>query len=416
MKIGIISQWYPPEQGSAALPGTICEALANAGHEIAVVTGFPNYPQGVLQKGWRQKWGHCEHRNGVTVYRTPLYVSHDHRSWRRMLNYGSFALSATVTSLHRLRSADVVWVHGTPVLPALAAMALRRLSGTHYVLHIQDLWPDTVLASGMLPRPLEPLFRRPIEWFCKRSYERASAVAIITPGMRETLVARGVPNEKIVDIPNWADESIFHPMQNSAVDRSNLRLPNGFLAMYAGAMGDVQGLETLINAANLLRNEPHIHIALVGDGVAKQRLSEMTERLRLTNVTFVPSQPLSAMSQVIANAEIQVVCLKDLPLYRITLPSKIQATMAAGRPLIVSAGGDAGAIVEKAQAGLACQPGDPEALAEALRHAYKATDGERSSWGANGRKYYEENLSQSVGVTRMIASLKEAHQNSQDGP
>lgn len=408
MKIGIISQWYPPEQGSAALPGTISEALASAGHEIEVVTGFPNYPQGVLQDDWRQKWGHREYRNGVTVYRTPLFVSHDHRAWRRMLNYVSFSLSATVTTLHRLRSADVVWVHGTPALPALAAMALRRLSGTCYVLHIQDLWPDTVLASGMLPRRLEPLARKPLEWFCKRSYARASTVAIITPGMRGTLIARGVPNDKIVDIPNWADESIFHPTPNAVVDRSRLGLPDGFLAMYAGAMGDVQGLETLVSAADLLRDDPRIHIALVGDGVAKQRLSEMTERLGLKNITFVPAQPLSTMSQVLASAEIQVVCLKDLPLYRITLPSKVQATMAAGRPLLVSAGGDAGALVEKAQAGLACQPGDPAALAAALRRACNAMDDERSTWGANGRKYYEANLSQAVGVTRMLTSLEKA--------
>lgn len=414
MKIGIISQWYPPEQGSAALPGTISEALASAGHEIEVITGFPNYPQGVLQAGWRQKWGHREMRNGVTVYRTPVYVSHDHRAWRRMLSYTSFALSATVTSLHRLRSADVVWVHGTPVLPALAAMALRRLSGTRYVLHIQDLWPDTVLASGMLPRRLEPLVRKPIEWFCIRSYASASAVAIITPGMRETLIARGVPNEKIVDIPNWADEAIFHPFSGAELDRSSLGLPDGFLAMYAGAMGDVQGLETLVNAANILRDEPRIHVAFVGDGVAKERLMTMSEHLGLENITFVPAQPLNAMSQVFASADIQVVCLKDLPLYRITLPSKVQATMAAGHPLLVSAGGDAGAIVEKAQAGLACQPGDPEALAAALRRACDATEVERSAWGENGRNYYEVNLSQAVGVTRMLKSLEKAHREDQE--
>lgn len=408
MKIGLITQWFPPERGSAALPGTIADALARRGHNIDVVTAFPNYPEGELQEGWRQRWGHSERRGeSIMVHRTPIYVSHDERAWRRMVNYLSFALSASLTSFRKLRTVDVVWVHGTPVLPALPAMVLKRFRGTPFVLHIQDLWPDTVTASGMLPRWFEPLVRLPLEWFCRRAYANASIIGIITPGMRHVLVERGVSDEKIVEIPNWADESIFHPVAGGTSTRESLGLPPGFVAMYAGAIGEVQGLETLVQAAAHLRSED-VHVAIVGDGVAKTNLQNLSAELGADNITFVRSQPLERMGEVLASADMQIVCLKDLPLYRITLPSKVQATLAAGRPIIVSAGGDAGEVVTTAAAGLAVPPGDAGALASALLTAARASARERESWGASGRRYYEDELSEAVGLTRMTCAMEQA--------
>lgn len=409
MKVGLITQWYPPEHGSAALPGTIAAALSADGHTVEVVTAYPNYPEGVLQPGWRQRWHHSEERGGILVHRTPVYVSHDNRAWRRMANYVSFALSATYASVRRLRHVDVIWVHGTPALPALPAMIMRRLFGIPFVLHIQDLWPDTVFASGMLPGPLERMARGPLALFCSLSYSSAAVVGVITPGMRATLVDRGVPGAKVMDIPNWADERIFHPAADGS-DRHRLGLPEGFVAMYAGAIGEVQGLDTLIQAARLLREDEGIHIAVVGDGVAKGGLRVLAGELGLRNVTFVEPQPLEQMSDVLASADVQIVCLKDLPLYRITLPSKIQATLAAGRPVIVSAGGDAGALVERAGAGISCEPGDAEELAAAIRQAASGGEEMLTRWSASGREYYEKHLSERSGVRRMSAAIAHAAQ------
>lgn len=408
MRVGFISQWFPPESGSAALPGTITGALSENGCDVEVVTAYPNYPEGSLQVGWRQRWTFTEHFGQVAVHRTPIYVSHDERAWRRMSNYISFAVSATATSLRRLRKVDVVWVHGTPALAALPAMILRRLFGIPYVLHIQDLWPDTVLASGMLPRRLEALMRRPLSWFCNYSYSLASVVGVIAPGMREVLVARGVPVEKIVDIPNWADESVFYPVEVQP-SRKELGLPHGFLVMYAGAIGDVQGLETLLRAAALLRDRPDIRIVLVGDGVARARLESLAEDLGLQNVHFVGPRPLAQMSETLASGDVQIVCLKDLPLYRITLPSKVQATLAAGRPMIVSAGGDAGHVALAAGAGVACPPGDEVALASAVLNAVDASPQQRQNWSNSGIRYYEQHFSQQTGARRMLEALVTAY-------
>lgn len=408
MRVGFITQWFPPEHGSAALPGLIARALSVAGCEVDVVTAYPNYPSGVLQSGWSQRWNHTERDASYVVHRTPIYVSHDARAWRRMLNYISFAASASITAVRKIRDVDVVWVHATPALPAAPAMLLRRLFGIPYILHIQDLWPDTVFASGMLPRRVDAVARPLLEWFCDRSYMHASVIGVITPGMRQLLVSRGVPEEKIMDIANWADESIFHPVDDQDGLRTDLGIQGKFVAMYAGAIGEVQGLDTLIDAAGKLAHRDDIQIIVVGDGVARERLERSAEDQELTNVHFVGPRPIGEMSEVIASADVQVVCLKDLPLYRITLPSKVQATLAAGRPLIVSAGGDAGAVVERAGAGISVEPGDAQALSSALMRAADWTATERDAAGKSGRRYYDDNFSELSGVERMVGALRRA--------
>lgn len=409
MKVGFISQWFPPERGSAALPGTLTDALVDEGMEVRVLTGFPNYPDGTLQPGWRQHWNHMEMRGATPIFRTPIYVSHDGHALRRMANYLSFALSATITGVRRMRGIDVVWVHGTPALAAVPAMVLKWIFGVPYVLHIQDLWPDTVLASGMLPKRIEAALRPLLGWFCQLTYSQAAVIGIIAPGMKEALISRGVPSSKIVDIPNWADESIFSPVDNRSSVRKELGLPTGFVAMYAGAMGEVQGLDTLIRAADQLTDRDDVVIAFVGDGTAKEHLQSLTQELDCSNVVFVPAQPLEQMSAVLSAADIQVICLKDLPLYRITLPSKVQATLAAGRPVIVSAGGDAGAVATSSGAGFSVPPGNSTELAEAIRRAADADPEERAGWGRAARDHYVRHFSQQRGVAKMVEALSTAY-------
>lgn len=408
MRVAFLTQWFPPEKGSAALPGVITAALQARGLVVRVVTAFPNYPEGELQAGWVQRWHHHEDRNGIEVLRTPVYISHNAQPMARMLNYLSYAASATITLLRHSKDVDTVWVHGTPATAALPAMILKKLRGTPFVLHIQDLWPDTVLASGMLPAAPESLVRRPMEWFCNLSYRQASVVGVITPGMRSTLVDRGVPDEKILDIPNWADELIFSPGTDGRSTRTEFGLPSCFTVMYAGAVGKVQGLETLVRAAEALRDRDDIHVAILGDGVAKAQLQRLVKEAGLRNVTFLPSQPLDRMSAVLAAADVQLISLTDLPLYRITLPSKVQATLAAGRPIIVSAGGDAGDVVREAGAGLVVTPGDSTALADAIVCAAATSQADLKRWSDAARAHYDAHFSQELGGAKMVAALEHA--------
>lgn len=410
MRIGFVSQWYPPESGAAALPGTQASALAAAGHDVTVVTGFPNYPLGELISPYRMGLHRKEVISGVTVHRAPLYVSHDRRPVRRFANYGSFALSASMTALATIRDVDAVWVHATPATAALPAIVLRNL-GIPYVLHVQDLWPDTVTASEFVSQRMSRCIELVLHPFCDFAYRRAFSVQVIAPGMVEQISARGVPRNKIGFIPNWCDETVFKPKRRNVELQTALGLPNGFSVMYAGAIGHVQGLDIVIEAADLLRSRPEINFVLIGSGVARDGLMWEAAQRKLSNVHFVPAQAISAMGDILALGDVQLICLRDLPLYRITLPSKVQATMAAGCPLIVSAGGDAAKVVEDARAGIAVPPGSTGELARAVIATYEVGAKQRRTWGNSARDHYLSKYSESVGVAAMLDALAKASDN-----
>lgn len=406
MKIGFVSQYFTPEPAAAALPGTIALALAGAGHEVTVVTGFPNYPEGRLFPGYKMRPHQREIIGPLTVHRAPLAMSHDANPVRRVTNYGSFAASASALALGALRSVDVVWVHSSPATAALPAMTLRALRGTPYVLHIQDLWPQTVTASGFMSERRSAQAERPLNVFCDAAYRHAAAIRVTAPGMGKFLAQRDVPAAKVDFLPNWCDESAFRPAWADDGLRSSFGQLPEFTVMYAGAMGEVQGLGVVLDAAALLKHRPELGFVLVGEGVALENLKRRAADEGLTNVHFRPRQPMNQMAEVMDLCDMQLICLRDLPLYRITLPSKVQATMAAGRPMIASVGGDAAAVVADAGAGLVCAPGSPEALAAAVVKAYEAGQETRTSWGAAGRAHYERHFSQAQGVAAMTATLE----------
>lgn len=242
----MITQWYDPEGSSAALPGVISRAILEQGHEVHVVTGFPNYPSGKVFPGYRVKPYAREVLHGVTVHRSPLYASHDGRAGTRAANYLSFAAGAGAVALSRLPEVDVALVHGTPATAAIPALALKAMRGTPFVLHVQDLWPQTVLDSGFLAHG-RAWTETALHRFCDLSYRAASAVAVIAPGMVGHIAARGVPESKLSVVPNWADEAAFRPVPKDHRLQAQLGLDRRFTVMYAGAFGGYQNLDVLVD-------------------------------------------------------------------------------------------------------------------------------------------------------------------------
>ena len=408
MKLGFVSQYYTPERGAAALPGVIASALAARGHDVTVVTAFPNYPDSRVYDGYRQTWHAQEEIDGVHVHRAPHYLSHDSRALRRMGTYSTFALSATGLALRVLRDVDAVWVHSSPATAALPAMALRARRGTPYVLHIQDIWPETVTASGFVSPGTAATLERGIHPFTDAAYRRASSVQVTSPGMADRVIARGIDPGRVGFLPNWCDERAFHPEPPSAQVRAELGITRPFSVMYAGAMGEVQGLDVVLDAAARLKGHQDIGFVLVGTGVALEHLRERAAREGLDNVTFAPPQPFSRMTQVLAAADAQLIVLKDLPVYRLTLPSKTQATMAAGRPMIVSVAGDVADVVTRYDTGLACPPASAEALADAVLRARDAGPEQLAAWGRNALDAYRQHFSQERGVLAREAARADA--------
>ncbi|MHB0856562.1 MAG: glycosyltransferase family 4 protein [Anaerolineae bacterium] len=393
MRILILSQWFDPEPTFKGL--VFARELARRGHQVEVLTGFPNYPGGKLYPGYRVRpWQH-EVMDDIPVHRVALYPSHDRSGLRRMLNYSSFGLSATLLGPFLTQRPDVVYVYNLVTL-GLAAWLQRIFRGAHIVYDVQDLWPDSVASSGMLNHAgLLALLER----CCNGVYRAASHLVTYAPGIRETLCRRGVPPDKVSLIYNWCDEQVFFPRPRDERLAATLGLAGTFNVLFAGTMGVMQALDTLLDAAALLQStHPAVRFVLVGGGVERDRLQRSAAARGLENVVFLPRQPMAAMGPILALADALLVHLKDDPLFAMTIPSKTQAYLASGIPLIMGVRGDAADLVRRSGGGLLCEPENPHSLAAAVERLCGMDAGERQAMGRAGRAFYQRELSLRAGV------------------
>lgn len=409
MRVGFLSQYFPPEPGAAAHPGVVADALARRGHDVRVLTGFPSYPRGVLYDGYKQQPRMRDEVNGLPVLRVPYYLSHDASGARRALSMVTFGMSAAA-QVGSLRHVDTMLVYASPATTAIPAMTLSRLFNVPHVLYIQDLWPDTVLESGMLAgnELVRQRVERVLSRACLASYRSAARIVVISPSMRDILERRGVPEHKIDVVPNWVDESVFQPSPADPELAAQFT-PHALTVMYAGGIGELQGLRHAVEAVSLLGRDAGVHLAILGEGVAKQGLVDQARALGLDDrVSFHAGRPLSDMPAVISAADVQLVSLLDRPLFHGTIPSKVQASLAVGAPVLVSAPGDAASLVTEAGAGLAVPPESPRHLADAMLRLRDLGGSVRAEMGRCGRNLYVTRLSEQSGGEALERALMEA--------
>jgi glycosyltransferase involved in cell wall biosynthesis len=402
-----VCQWYSPEPVSQ--PGWIVSALRRRGADVEVLTGIPNYPTGKVVDGYRAWRSRADEVDGVRVWRTPLYPSHDSRPLRRFLNYASWAISSAVLGVRRFRSADVALVYSSPATAALPAMLAKLLFAKPYVLLVQDVWPDSIFDSGFLRGRTGRLARRLVGAFASLSYMSAASVVVISPGMVGLLESRGVPAHKLRLIYNWVDEGGAVDRTARDAVRAELGLTvDDFVVMYAGNHGSAQGLGSLVRAFSQVPPQARCHLVMVGDGMEKTTLQEQAGQEAAHRVHFMQPQPRERMLSLMAAADVQLVSLVDSPLFAATTPSKLQSIMAAGHPALVSARGDAADVVRNIRSGVAVRPGDTGELVAAILHLRETTVTERRAMGERGRAYYVSQMSEEVGASRLVTTLREA--------
>ena len=410
MRVMMITQFFDPE------PATIQSALAawlvDHGHEVEVVTGIPNYPGGRFYDGYRYRLLQRENFAGARVSRVLLYPSHDRSSARRVANYVSFSVSAATVGTAATRPCDVTYVYHPPATVALPAMVWKRTRGQRFVVHVQDLWPESVVGAGMISSSrATDAVERLLDAWCKKMYREAESVAVIAPGMKSLLVQRGVPADKAHVIPNWTDERLFHPRPRDAVLARSYGFEGSFNVVYSGNLGDYQALDAVIRAAARVRHLPRLRVVFIGTGPMETELRELATRLAADNVRFLGTIPYHEVGPVSSLADVLLVSLRDLPFFASTIPGKTQVALASGRPVIMAVAGDAADIVRQADAGLLCRPDDEVALAEALERAYGLDETELDAMGARGRAYYVRELSLDQGARRIAALLEQAAQS-----
>jgi colanic acid biosynthesis glycosyl transferase WcaI len=395
MRILMLSQWYVPEPDTKV--HLLAKDLAARGHQLAVVTGFPNYPSGKLYPGYQMHWRQREELDGVHVLRVPLYPSHDSSVIRRIANYASFALSASLLGSALCGPADVMWVYHPPLTVGIPARWISWLRNIPFVFEVQDMWPETLAATGMMP---SPRVSSAMASLARHVYQRATAITVNSPGFKRNLVQKGVPADKIHIIPNWADEEVYRPVPRDEALAAKHGLAGHFNVIFAGNLGAAQALGNVLTAADLLRDLPDVQFVFVGDGIAETELRRAATERRLDNVRFIGRFTTDEMPLFFALADALLVHLKRDPLFEITIPSKTIAYLACGRPIICAVAGDAADVVRQAGAGITCRPEDPQALAAAVRGLHAMPVAEREALGGAGRTAFLANYTRGVLIER----------------
>ncbi len=398
MKILLITQLFHPEPNH--LKGlTFAKKLIELGHQVEVLTCYPNYPGGNLYPGYKIKLYQREVIEGVPIIRVAMYPSHDNSGIKRMISYASFALSAAILGPWLAQRADIVHIYQGPATLAWPAWIFRLFYGTPYILDVQDLWPDSLKSSGMFNNALG---LKIVSKWCAWAYKYASKIITLSPGLKKELIVRGVPDCKIEVIYNWCEESLLDATDCNVEFATNYNIREKFTVLFAGTMGKLQGLEYVIQAASIIaKSISVVQFIFVGGGVELDKMKEMVSNLGLTNVHFHPRQPGDKIGRIILCADVLLITLKNEPFLHYTIPQKTQAYLAIGKPLVINAGGDATLLVNQAKAGLACLPDNPQSIADAVTKLYYSPIEKRMEMGANGRTFYLNEMSFEKGIHKL---------------
>lgn len=383
----ILTQWFDPEPAIKGLK--FAKRLQDLGFDVEVVTGFPNYPGGKVYNGYKIRLIRREVMDGVAVTRLPLYPSHNSSKAGRIFNYVSFFFSAAFYLIFCAHRADVVYAYHPPPTVAIAAIVARFLRRTPVVLDVQDMWPDTLRTTGMIrnERMLQVM-----AILCRWVWSRANHISVLSAGFRRLLIERGVSGDKITVIPNWADGET---LANGAGTKPDGWADLGkFRVLFAGNMGPAQALDTVIDAAEILgKSSPGVQVCFLGYGVELERLKTRAHNEGLANVHFFPRVPMSEVGAFLAAADCLLVHLKDDPLFAITIPSKTQAYLAAGKPIVMAVEGDAAEMIAASGSGIVVPPENPQQLAQAISRLASLSSDELAKLGDNGKNFYDEKLS-----------------------
>jgi glycosyltransferase involved in cell wall biosynthesis len=394
MRVLIVSQYFHPENFRI---NDLAVWLTQSGHKVTVLTGIPNYPSGRFFPGFGLFRRGPETWNGVRIVRAPLVARGKGGGLRLALNYLSFAVLASFLGPWRLgRAYDVIFVHEpSPITVGIPAIVMRRRSGAPIFFWVLDLWPESVAAAGGVRAPwLLKWLARLTRWI----YGHCEKVLVQSQAFIPRVRAMGIPEERIAYFPNWA-EDVFRP---SEAKQPPAPLPPGFRIMYAGNIGAAQDFPAILDAAERLKGRPDIHWVVLGDGRMLGWVKEEVARRGLAaTVHLLGSRPPEQMPGFFSHADAMLVSLRDDPLFSLTVPAKLQAYMACGRPIVAMLDGEGARIVQESGAGLVCRSSDAEGLERAVATLADMPKIRREEMGLQGKRYFEANFSREMLFNRL---------------
>ena len=402
MKIVLVSQWYPPEQAPIGyMVRDLAQALVMRGHEVTVITGFPNHPSGKVFGGYRKKWRLKETNDGVDVWRMYLFTSVSRSRLSRILTFLSFTMSSA-WALMAHRKPDLIFSVFQPLSVGITLPLITRLRGSKLVLNVQDLHPDAQVRLGLIQNSILIGLLRMIERF---GYRSSDGLAVICEQFRIHCNSIASDETHIAVIPNWIDLNEILPGSRMNGLRKELGLSSEHVViLFAGTIGLVANSEIIIDVAKILKNSARkVRFVFIGEGPAVVNLKRLATEGRLSNVLFAPFQPRDRLSEVQALSDISLLTM-GLGQGRTSVPSKLLGYMAAARPVIAAVDKDSetAALVLNANCGMVTSPGDPFELARSITALISCGSIERQKIGLNGRTYLENNYAKDKIVDEYI--------------
>ncbi len=386
MKILIFNQYFWPENFRI---NEIAHAIHSRGHEVDVMTGKPNYPEGEFFSGYRA-WGiKKDIWKKISIYRVPLIARGKKSAVRITLNYLSYILSALLFAplVLRKKKYDLIFVYGvSPIFQVIPASFLGWLKGVPVVLWVQDLWPQSASATGYVK---SGIMLKLLEKLVKFSYTHTDLILVQSEAFLAP-VKKLVPDKSIVYYPNSVDDSFYNPTKDKVPVIDSLK--SGFVVMFAGNIGEAQAMETIIDAATQLSDYPEIKIVILGSGSKLDWLKMQITQNSLKNVHLEGKFPSDTMPTLMRQASALMVTLNDQPICALTVPNKIQAYLAVGKPIIACLNGEGAKVVSNAAAGFSVPAEDSNSLAKAIVSLYQMSDAERAKMGENGRAYFKRHF------------------------
>jgi colanic acid biosynthesis glycosyl transferase WcaI len=413
MKILYVSQYYPPETAAPAVRvSELSRIWAEAGHEVTVLTGFPNHPTGSVPPEYRRKLWRLWMRddsNGVRVHRTWLVPLPNRKSWERMVNYLSFALSAVLRGVFLPRP-EMVIATSPQLLVGLSGLIIAIWKHVPFILEVRDLWPESLEAVRVSGK--KQVLMRALGWVAGLLYRRSDHIVVVTQAFKGHLQREWeVPPEKISVVVNGVDDGLFCPQPELPEILREFGLEQRFVVGYIGTIGNAHGIETLVELADLLKcSDPEIFFLVVGEGAEKVKLMRLAQGKRLTNLGIFPGQPRSRIPAIIAASRVCMVLLRRSELFKTVIPTKMLEFMACGRPLVAALEGEAADLVRKAGAGICVMPEDAPALAQAIRTLYRDA-ALREQLANHGRDFIMRELSRTSTARDYIAVLERVMQS-----
>ena len=396
MKMILLTQYFPPEPGSVSIKmAELAEYLARKGHRITVVTSFPNYPTGKFYKGYRVSLIRKERKilthdeKEIQIIRVPLLPTSKRKSFiHRTVNHGSFMISATYGGLLAGKP-DLIYFRSPPPFLGVTSYVLKRLFKVPVIMELTDLWPEAPIALGVIKNRLL------IEWanrFVKSVYNHVDFIFFYSNKHREEVLNLGIPRNKTEIHPLWVDTELFKEQDKEEIKKNRLKygLNKKFVIMYAGLISYAQGLDVVIDAAIKLRNHPDIAFVFVGDGPHKDIMVQKAKEEKLSNIIFIPFQPLDEIPTILSMADVLLAHLSPAPHRLGTIPEKVLAYMSMGKPLLVGCKGETADLVRRSGSGIVFKPGDSDELVKGILSILN--NKERDTMGKKGREYAVANF------------------------